>query len=191
MTRGITDARATELANQQLTIVTMVAIPDIGDGHYSTDAPVDITSSVTGTSKTYESAKGHLAISEIKEGEDISIEQVTLTLSAVPSDLVKLVLDNDYINKQVLIYQAILDDSYSVIGDPILVFDGRAESPSIKENFANRNAQISLTVTNHWSDFQLGRGRRTNDNDQQTYFSGDRFFQYAKDVEKDIKWGRE
>lgn len=191
MTRGITDARATELAKEQLTMATMIAIPDLGSGHYSTDAPTDITSSVTGTSKTYNSAKGHMSITEIVEGEDVSVEQVTIALSAVPSDLVKLVLDNDYINKQVLIYHAILDSSYSVIGDPILVFDGRAESPNIKEDFKNKTAQISLTVTNHWSDFQLGRGRRTNDNDQQTYFSGDRFFQYAKDVEKDIKWGRE
>lgn len=191
MSRGITGSTATELAKEQLTMATLVAIPDLGSGNYSTDAPVDLVSDVTGTSKTYSSAKGHMSITDIQEGEDINIEQVTLSLSAVPTDLVKLVLDNDYINKQVLIYHAVLDDGYSFIGDPILVFDGRAESPSVKEDFKNGTAQISLVVTNHWSDFQTGRGRRTNDNDQQTYFSGDRFFKFAKDVEKDIKWGRE
>lgn len=191
MSRGITGDAATELAKSSLTIATMVAIPNLAGGNYSTDAPVDLVSDVTGSSQTYSSAKGHMSISEIVEGEEINVEQVTVTLSAIPSDLVKLVLDNDYINKQVLIYHAILDDGYNFVDDPILVFDGRAESPSVKEDFKSKTAQISLTVTNHWSDFQLGRGRKTNDNDQQTYFPGDRFFQYAKDVEKDIKWGRE
>lgn len=191
MTRNISGAAATELTKTYLDMVTLVAIPDLGGGSYTTDGPIDITSNATGTSQVYVSSKGHMSLSDIVEGEDVNIESVTLTLSAIPSELVKLVLDNDYINKRVLIYQAIVGKDYSMIGDPILVFDGRAEKPSVKESFKTKTATISLVVTNHWSDFQLGRGRRTNDNDLQTYFSGDRFFKYAKDVEKDIKWGKE
>jgi len=41
-----------------------------------------------------------------------------------------------------------------------------------------------------WSDFERTAGRRTNDNDQQVYYPGDRGFQFADDALKDIKWGR-
>ena len=187
MTRGISGATLTELSKDNLTMISLVAIPNLGGGQYTTDGPIDISYN----GNTYVSMKGHMSISEIVEGENVNIEKLTIMLSAVPSEAVKLVLDNDFINKQVLVYHALMNNDYSIIGTPILLFDGRAEAPAIVEDFKNRTATISLSVTNHWSDFQTGRGRRTNNNDQQSYFPGDEFFKYAKDVEKDIKWGRE
>lgn len=132
-----------------------------------------------------------LGVSDIQEEEELKIEQVEITLSGVETENVKLFLDNDYIDRRVLIRRAIIGADYQVIGDDILVFDGRLDQPKIIEDFKAGTATLGVSATSHWADFEAIAGRHTNDTEQQVLFSGDTFFEKATETQKDVKWGRE
>jgi len=187
MARGVASATATELATKNFNIVNLLEFQNIGGSNtYLTDAPADITYS----SNTYLSTRGMLGVSDITEENEIKIESVDITLSAVATENVKLFLDYDYIDRRVLIHRTVLDDNYTIIGTPILVFDGRLDQPRIQEDFQNRTATLAVTATSHWADFEATEGRHTNDTEQQTLFTGDNFFANATETQKDVKWGR-
>ena len=48
---------------------------------------------------------------------------------------------------------------------------------------------IELQAASQFADFEKIRGRRTNNESQQIHFPGDRGFEYAPQVVKDLKWG--
>jgi hypothetical protein len=75
-----------------------------------------------------------------------------------------------------------------VIGDPILIFDGRISDFGIDDS--DDSSIVEIVVSSHWANFDAINGRRTNHNSQQLHFSGDLGFEFASDTIQDIKWGR-
>jgi len=188
MSKGIGSTIQTELDKPSFNIVNLLQFQNIGGVNtYITDAPVDISAH----SQTYLSGRGMLAVSDIQEAEELKIESVEITLSGLESENVKLFLDYDYIDRRVLIYRAVIGNDYAVIGDPIIVFDGRLDQPKVLEDFKAGKATLGITATSHWADFEAVSGRHTNDTEQQTLYSGDTFFQKATETQKDVKWGRD
>jgi hypothetical protein len=49
---------------------------------------------------------------------------------------------------------------------------------------------IELDIASHWSDFEKRSGRKTNSNSQGLHFTGDKGFDFAANIVKDLKWGR-
>jgi len=45
-------------------------------------------------------------------------------------------------------------------------------------------------LASHWADFEKKSGRVTNSNSQSLHFAGDKGFDFAANIVKDIKWGR-
>lgn len=188
MGRSIDSATQTELDKSSFNIVNLLEFQGIGGVNtYLTDAPVDLSYN----SNTYLSTKGMMGVSDIQEEEDVKIENVDITLSAVDASNVKLFLDYDYIDRRVLVHRTVLDASYSLVGSPILVFDGRLDQPRLVEDFKSRTATLSISATSHWADFQSVNGRHTNTTEQQVLHSGDTFFDKATETQKDVKWGKE
>lgn len=188
MSRGIDSSTQTELDKKSFNIVNLMEFHSIGGSNtYITDAPVDMSYS----SNTYESLGQLLGMSDIMEEEDLKIETVDITLSAIDSDLVKLFLDYDYIDRRVVVRRAIIDNNYAIVGTPVLVFDGRLDQPRIVEDFAARKATLAISASSHWSDFESIGGRHTNDTEHQILYSGDDFFAPGAETQKDVKWGKE
>ena len=48
---------------------------------------------------------------------------------------------------------------------------------------------ISITASDHFSDFLRKPGRTTNDESQQYYFDGDKGMEFASEVIQDLVWG--
>tara|TARA_Y100000114_G_scaffold39830_1_gene35452 strand:+ start:817 stop:1380 length:564 start_codon:yes stop_codon:yes gene_type:complete len=187
MTRGITNSTlVSKLASRRFNIVNLVDFA-VGSNNYVTDAAVDISFG----GNTYTSAGGALSISEIQEENNVRIEEITITISALKTSSVKLFLDNDYIDRQVIVRKAILDGNHTIVGDTVIVFDGRLDQPTVQEDFTNGSATVQVKASSHWSDFQSTNGRHTNDSEQQALHTGDTFFEKAAEVNKDVKWGRE
>lgn len=185
--RTIDSATQAELNKNSYNIASLISFYNIaGVDTFLTDAPLDITHDGI----TYVSTKGILGISTIQEDEDLKIEQVDLTISAIDSSMVKLFLDYDYIDRRVTIHRAIMNDSIQIIGEPILVFDGRLDQPRVAEDWASKKADVGLSASSHWSNFEESSGRHANDTEQQVLFSGDVFFDKSADTQKDIKWGK-
>ena len=187
MPRGLTSAVKTELATG---IIEPVLLIELGFGTpvYLTNASFDITSSVSGSSRTYLS-NGHLKnISAVSETNKPTKNSLIISLSGVDQTYVSIALNENIINDDVHIYRGFLDDNLSLISDPFLLFYGTINDYKITDN--TTTAKIVLTVTSHWGNFSKTSGRTTTDNSQQRFFSGDKGMEFSALTVRDIKWGR-
>lgn len=185
--KTIDTATQAELDKQNYYIASLVSFYGIGGTDtFLTDAPQDISYS----GNTYLCARGLLGISAIQEDEDLKIEQVEIVLTGIDSENVKLFLDYDYIDRRVTIHRAVITDAATIVGSPVLIFDGRLDQPRVTEDWSSRKADVGVSAASHWSNFEESSGRHTNDTEQQVLFTGDVFFDKAADTQKDIKWGK-
>lgn len=130
-----------------------------------------------------------LGYGEIVESSDLRVGSLQLTFTAVDPTMVALILSNDYINKRVVIYRAILQSNYSFTSDDVyLMFDGRISGYSIEET--GTTASIVLTCASQFADFERTNGRRTNPASQNLHFPTDRGMDFSPQIVKDIRWGR-
>lgn len=154
--------------------------------YYLTDA----WSSITWDGHTY-TALGHfLSFSDIEETSSVQVSSITIQLSGIDQTVVYSVLAENYIDRTVKIYKGFLDDSSAVIVDPILIFEGRMDSPIIQENPDDGTCVVSVSATNTWVDFERLAGRHTNHEEQQLFYPGDKGFEYASEFNKEVLWGR-
>lgn len=186
--RGFNSTAKAESVKSFNSIATLVeVVVDPSNPNYLTDFARDVSHD----SKTFVSAQGMLSVSSIAENNSNGIETASLSLSAVPEEFVNLFLDFSYIDRPVKIHKAFLDADGAVLGNSMLIFDGRIDKPVIKHDFDGQTATIGITASSHWANFERKSGRFSNDAHQQTYFSGDDCFKFAIDYEKEIVWGQE
>lgn len=187
MPRGLTSAVKTELATGKIRPVLLIEI-GFSTPIYLTDASFDITSSVSGSSRTYLS-NGHLQnISNINETNVPTKNTLSISLSGVDQTYISVALNENIINDDVYIYRGFLNSSLALISDPFLSFFGTIDEYAIKDNTST--ATIVLNVTSHWGNFSKINGRTTTDNSQQRIFSGDKGMEFSALTVKDIRWGR-
>ena len=188
MARGLSSAVKTELASGVIDPVLLIEI-DFSTPVYLTNAPFDITSSVSGTSRTY-LTNGHLKnITGISETNKPTKNSLQVVLSGVDQTYISIALSENIINKEVYIYRGFLDSSNALISDPFLLFFGTIDEYKITDNTTTAN--LVLNLTSHWGNFQKTSGRVTTDNSQQRFFSGDKGMEFAALTVRDIKWGRD
>lgn len=138
--------------------------------------------------QTY-STSGHLlTIESTTESSELRVGSFRLGLSGVSQEYVSILLNDDYVAKEVELSLALIDTSGNVIGDAIKTFDGLIESYSMQDN--QTSSTITLQVSSHWADFERKTGRLTNQTSQQYYFPEDTGFRFAAESIKDIKWGK-
>ena len=188
MARGLSSSVKTELATGVIDPVLLVEI-EFGTPVYLTNAPFDITSSVSGSSRTY-LTNGHLKnITGVNETNKPTKNSLQLTLSGVDQTYISIALSENIINKEVYIYIGFLDANNALISDPFLLFFGTIDEYRISDN--TDRANLVLNLTSHWGNFEKTSGRVTTDNSQQRFFSGDKGMEFAALSVRDIKWGRD
>jgi hypothetical protein len=132
---------------------------------------------------------GHLlSIGQPQETQDLRVGSVQIRLSGVEQSYVSIFLNQEYINRRVRLWKAVLDTAGAVIGDAIITFDGQITGYSIQDS--EDSSVITLNCASHWADFERKAGRLTNTNSQQYFFPADTGFRYAANSIKDIKWGK-
>ena len=183
MARGLTTAVKTEIATNQLNPITLVFL-GIGSGSRFTDHYKDISYD----SNTYTASSLLLGISDVSESSSVAVDSMTVVFTGADQTIISLLLNNDYMDKEAEVYKGFLDDNQTLIADPFLLFKGRIESFAIDED--SNSSQVSVSIASHWSDFEKEKGRKTNTNSQQLFFSSDVGFDFASQSVRDIKWGR-
>jgi hypothetical protein len=168
------------------------------DYTYLTNGPGDI--SVDATQATAmgidEEQGGHkflavgpfLQFSEIQESSDFQITNVTVALGGMRSEDLALFLENQYIDQPLKIWRYWLDEDGRLVGDPVLIFDGRIDKPTITSD-PDGSVSIGCSAASQWVDYSRTNGRHTNNSEQNYYYSGDTIFKYAADSIKDLRWG--
>jgi hypothetical protein len=183
MTAGMID----EVAKDLVRPVYLVELEfDSGTVRY-TDAAFDISYG----GHTYDRTAGLLSFSGISETGDLLVNQIEIQLAGADTSLAMTkVLTDDFLDRPCRIYLAMLDTAMAVISDPVKIFEGRMDAPSIVEDPESGTSTVSVRGTPVWVDFGRRPGRHTNDEEQQFYFAGDKFFEFVSSLPKSIKWGR-
>jgi len=188
MSRTLTTAVKNQLATNDIRPVHLISI-GFGTPVYLTDSSYPLTSSISGTSRTYTASDFLMGFSEFSELSDITKASVKLTLSGANLTYISVVLNENITNVPVTIYRGLLDSSNDIIADPFLLYSGVVESFSIGEN--SKSSSLTLSVASHWADFDKKNGRKTNNTSQKRFFSTDVGMEFASELTNDIKWGRE
>ena len=189
MTRSISASVVTELANDDMNMVSLLYM-GFASPIYLTDAGRDVDSG----GNTYISSPHMLDIGNVQENADIRVGALTFTLSSVEQTYAALFLTNDYIDVRVQYWKALLDDSWSLIGTALQMFDGRISGAKFADtdpaSGGGGKSKLMVECASHWANFETIAGRRSNDSSQKIYFPTDEGMEFASHSERDIVWGR-
>ena len=184
MARGLHSDLKTELATDHLDQIHLIQL-QIGDTtYYRTTAYYDLTYD----SNDYTAGADILNIPTITETSKIATSNVAFELEGASQTFISLLLNNEHIHRPVTILRGYLTDVGALINNPYTIFLGYISGYSIDET--TTASRITINVANHWANFEMKRGRRTNDNSQQQIFSGDKFFEFSNALMVDIPWGK-
>ena len=188
MTRNLTSSIKTALATNDIRPIHLITI-GFSTPINITDCSFPLTSSVSGSSITYNSSDHLLGISDFSEQTDVSKSSITLTLSGADQTFISVVLNENVINDTVTIYRGLLADDNTIVDDPFLLYKGSIENFEIQEK--DTTSTLSFSIVSHWADFDKKNGRKTNNTSQQRFFSTDVGMDFSSETAQDIKWGRE
>jgi hypothetical protein len=110
-------------------------------------------------------------VSSIPGTTKVQAQGITLSLSGIPSALVMEAVAQVRITGTATIYLAFLDSSGNVIPDPIQLFAGALDVPTLEDSGAT--STISITAENPLLTLNEAPGRQFDDMDQQIYYPGD------------------
>jgi hypothetical protein len=184
--RGSTAAFQTEVVKLQNRPVHFVEVIFDDETIYMTDAYKDIIYN----SNTYSAVGNFMGFSDIEEAAEVIMSSVTLSLGGIDQVWISRVLNKSYIDRTVKIYTAFLDDAQALIVDPVLIFEGRMDSPTIIEDPDGGQSTVSISATNAWVDFSRKTGRHSNHEETQIHYPGDKGFEFASEIVKDVIWGK-
>lgn len=136
---------------------------------------------------TYDASPHLLKVPPATETRDLRVNSCSITLSGAEQSYISIMLQEQWINRQVTIEKAVISATGAVIGTPITIFEGQITEMDAKEGA--KKSTVTIKAASHWADFQKTVGRYTNTKAQQYYFAGDLGFDYAADSVRDLKWG--
>ena len=104
----------------------------------------------------------------------------------------RFLVDN-YVGRKVRIYRAFLNQTYTVIGDPLLIFEGEMTKPVVNIDPGGMTT-VAVTCSSHWKNFERRNGRHTNYKEQKNWATknlavNDYAFEYTYQNTKQIRWG--
>jgi len=126
-------------------------------------------------------------ISAIEEGVELSASGLSVSLSGLPGAIVSTALGEHYQGRLAVLYIAMLDEDYQVIGSPVVLFRGRMDNMPIT---LGTTCDISLNIENPLRDWERPKERRYNNADQQAVWPGDKGLEFVEQtVKEEITWG--
>jgi len=131
-----------------------------------------------------------LKIGKIHQDIDIRVSTVELTLDAVDSSLVSLLLGLPQHGRNVELSLAILNNNYSIIGDVMpmysMIIDG---APSIIDDPSKGKAIIKQKISSEFANWKQKGGIRTTPASLQRFSPNDTGFDFAAESGREYKWG--
>jgi len=183
MSRSLHTSVQTEIAKDSMVTCHLLEI-HLTSTSYLTDAGQDISYG----GNTYVDSSHYMNVETVKETSEVTVGVTKLRMSGVEQSFISAFLTNGYVARQVRVLRAFLDSNNGIIGTPVLIYDGRIHGYAVKDT--NKDSIIEIDVASHWSDFEKKSGRATNSNSQGLHFTGDKGFDFAANIVKDLKWGR-
>tara|TARA_Y100000361_G_scaffold37821_1_gene32371 strand:- start:8138 stop:8722 length:585 start_codon:yes stop_codon:yes gene_type:complete len=135
-------------------------------------------------------ASGHLLnISEIKTTSDLQINDITISMSGIDQTKISEILSYDYIDREVEVQRALITDDDAIYANPVCIFRGRINNPSITDNPNEGTSTVSINASSYLADFERKPSRHTNHLEHNYYYPNDDFFKLWGQIDKEIIWG--
>lgn len=187
MDRGSSLAFQTEVIKPENMPVHLLSVHLDSETLYMNDS----YKTITYDSNDYLGVGYFMSFSDIEEASEVMVSTMTLTLSGIDKTMINLVLNNDYINRVVRVFTAFLDvNSHVLVIDPVLIFEGQMDTPTINEDPDGGKSTVSVSATNSWVDFNRKTGRHANNEEQNVLFPGDKGFEFAAQNVHNLIWGK-
>lgn len=116
---------------------------------------------------------------------DVIAQNITLELSGIPTELITDAINAVRQNSTATLWVAVLDTNFNVIGDPVQVFAGALDVPTLVEGA--ETSSIAITGENPLIDLNRSPQRRFTDVDQQVDYPGDTGF-FQVQLLQDYNW---
>ncbi len=162
-----------------------------GVGYYLTNAPYDISLDTGSGAQNYTAFGQLLGFDTIEENTDLSINNLSIIVSGIAPNsagetAIRDLIDTEYANKPVSIYRLYWEDGVRQ-SSYLTIYKGYITGATLTFGTQNEST-VKLDTSNQWHDFSRRSGRRTNTSSQQSYFANDLGFEFAVEVQKEIKW---
>jgi len=138
---------------------------------------------------TYTGAGTLFGFDNIQESLSVVANGCTIYLSGIPSDLVSACINDAEQGKIGRIYLAVLNSDFTMNGDPVEIFVGRLDVPTILDD--GENCIISISYESRLIDLMSPREFRYTNENQKVLNPGDPSFEFVTTIQdKTITWGR-
>lgn len=133
-----------------------------------------------------------LKVGKLTQTIDIRVSSANLTFDAIDPGLVSILRNNPQHGRAVAINLAILNDDYSIAGEPIamqrLIIDG---APKIDDDPLKGKATITQKISSEFANWSKKGGRRTTPASQHRFFPLDTGLDFAAAANSKVPWGRD
>ena len=187
MPRNLTANVQSEVAKDQIFMVHFLELYFDSGTKYYTNGNIPLT----WNSNIYLPSADFVTFGSISETQGLELNSLIVTMSGADQTLLAEALTEDFIDRNVIIRAVFINTTtYAIIDDPAIIYEGQISNFKFSENGQGSDSTLTWTVKSAWADFDRTSGRRTNNYDQQVFFPGDIGFQFAHQMNFDIKWGR-
>ena len=192
MPRNLSSGLVTSLSAQQMVVSDLIEI-HLSTAVYFTNGSIDLDydspTAPDAGANTYLAQGQFLGFGDVSETRDIRVSNMAINFTAVDYTTLAYVLNNEYIDRRVVLYRAVLNDDYELDSTKVFqYFDGRINDFTISES--PQTATLTLKISSQFADYERINGRRTNSTSQNRFFPTDRGMDFAPQIQTDIKWGR-
>ena len=130
-----------------------------------------------------------LAVPAIEELATVDARGTVIQLSGLDASLLSTVMEDLQHGRSVVIYLALFDSSLALIADPLLLWSGMMDQPTIE--VSGDTATISMACENKLIEMNVAVDRRYTNEDQQLDYPGDMGFSFVDQIQEiTIYWGR-
>lgn len=185
MSRSLPAALAIEFGEKELKPFYAVELLfDSGDLRFWTGY-----GNITANGETWSGAGSVMNFSEVIEATDLSANGITITLTGLDTQIISIMLGENYRGRSAKIYLGALDATNQPVSDMYQIFAGRMDVMTLQED--GSTATVAIAVENVLIDLERPRTRKLTNEEQLERFPNDESLSgVAQLQDRQIAWGR-
>lgn len=145
---------------------------------------------LTWSGSTWTGSQNLGSIGEIQEGQKLSAEGMTVSLSGIDSSIVSLVMNETYRGREANIWLGCTNSTdLSIIADPLKIFSGYMDTMTIEDG--SETCTVIMSLENEMIRLKESSKLTSTDECQKKLHSTDTGYRYVAGLaDKQIIWGR-
>ena len=184
MSRGLDPAIVAELAKDRTNETALVEI------HLSTPlfmttfrSPINVATGTSNGVQTFRANGNFIGFGSYTEQTGLVASKLYVSLSGVSRSILDVFLNDEYLEKKIVIYDVNFDDNFNIVDAPVNAWEGDMQSYSIDET--KNTSRLIITCLHVVADHDDIECRRTNSVSQQRHFRGDLGFDFVANIEEE------